>query len=237
MADIQSPLSARLNSLWKGPDFLTFFGKYAKRPPLKLKKGATVFYQGDQPDKIYFIKKGYVKMFRVSESGRDSIIYLYGPGSLLGVRALTSKDEALRHDAEALTDAEIVTITRKDYLEILSQHPEYIVDLLHVFIGRLNYTERKLEGFVLTDTLSRVSNFLADCGNRFGVKKGKDIILPLPLTHQRIADFVGAFRETVTIAINKLEDEKIITVEKGVVTIHNMKKLEKKTQIHDNLED
>lgn len=230
-----TPLSNRLNKLWEKPDFVAFFEKYSKRKPLKIKKGGNIFYEGDQPDKIYFVKKGYVKMFRVAESGRDSIIYLYGPGSILGVRALTSQDEALKHDAQALTEAEIITISREEYLKILEEHPEYIIDLLHVFIGRLNYTERKLEGFVLTDATARVSSFLTDCAHRFGEKKGKDITLPLPLTHQRIAEFVGAFRETVTIAINKLETEKLITVDKGLVTIHDLKKLDNKTQIHDNL--
>ena len=230
-----SPLSIRLHKLWEKPDFSTFFEKYAKRKPLKIKRGGNIFYEGDQPYKIFYIKKGFVKMSRVAESGRDSIIYLYGPGSLLGVRALTSQDEALKHDAEALTDTEIVTIPREEYLKLLEAHPEYIIDLLHVFIGRLNYTEHKLEGFVLTDTHARIASFLSDCAHRFGEKKGKDIILPLSLTHQKIADFVGAFRETATIAINKLEKEKVITVAKGVVSIHDLKRLEKMSSIHDNL--
>ena len=235
MSQNTSALSSRLNNLWKKPDFASFFEKYAKRKPIKIKKGGNIFYEGDQPNKIYFVKKGFVKMFRVAASGRDSIIYLYGPGSLLGVRALTSQDEALKHDAQALTEAEILTITREDYLKILEDNPEYLVDLLHVFIGRLNYTERKLEGFVLSDTSARIASFMTDCAHRFGEKKGKDIVLPLPLTHQTIADFVGSFRETVTIAINKLEAEKLITVSKGTVTIHDIKKLDNRTQIHDNL--
>ena len=106
---------------------------------------------------------------------------------------------------------------------------------MHVFIQRLNNAERKLEGFVLTDAESRIANFLYDCANRFGEKKGKSVVLPLPLTHQTIADFVGAFRETVTIALKKLEKENIAIVEKGVVTIYDLKKLKKISLIHDNL--
>ncbi len=230
-----TPLSNRLQNIWEKPDFLAFFEKYSTRKPLKVKKGGNVFYEGDQPNKIYCIKSGFVKMFRVGESGRDSIIYLYGPGNMMGIRALTSKDEALKHDAEAITDSVIITISKDEYVKILEEHPEFLIDLMHVFIGRLNYTERKLEGFVLTDTTARVASFLLDCTIRFGEKRGKDIILPVPLTHQLIADFVGAFRETVTIAINKLEVEKLIIVEKGHVTIHNLQKLEEKTEINDNL--
>lgn len=235
MAEETTHLSARLHALWQGPDFFSFFEKYAKRPARKYKKGATIFYEGDFSDKVYFIKSGFVKLYRASDSGRDAVIYLYGPGSILGLRALTAKDGILRHSADTLTECEINSIGREDYLEILTKNPSYIVDLMHMFIQRLNNAERKLEGFILTDTAARIANFLTDVAKRFGEKKGKDIILPLPLTHQRIADFVGAFRETATIAINKLENEKILTVAKGVVIIHNLKKLEKETQINDNL--
>ncbi|MBI2190150.1 MAG: Crp/Fnr family transcriptional regulator, partial [Candidatus Levybacteria bacterium] len=150
-------LKTRLEKIWQQPDFTSFFQKYAKRPPLNIKKGNIIFYQGDQPDRIYFVKEGFVKLYRMSEEGKDTVIYLYGPGSILGVRALTSQDERLRHNAEAITDSEIITMSRKEYLDLVLEHPEYLVDLLHVFIERLNYTERKLEGFILTDATARVA--------------------------------------------------------------------------------
>lgn len=219
MQDPEQKLKERLEKIWKAPDFTSFFQKYAKRPPLNIKKGNIIFYQGDQPDRIYFIKEGFVKLYRMSEEGRDSVIYLYGPGSILGVRALTSQDERLRHSAEAITDVKIITMSRREYLDLAFKHPEFLLDLLHVFIERLNYTERKLEGFILTDATARVANFLADCAKRFGP------VLPLPLTHQLIADFVGSFRETVTVALNRLQKEKILKIDRGKITILNLKKL------------
>lgn len=224
-------LKTRLEKIWQQPDFTSFFQKYAKRPPLNIKKGNIIFYQGDQPDRIYFVKEGFVKLYRMSEEGRDSIIYLYGPGSILGVRALTSEDERLRHNAEAITDSEIITMSRKEYLDLVLEHPEYLVDLLHVFIERLNYTERKLEGFILTDATARVANFLSDCARRFGIRRNNHIAIPLPLTHQRIAEFVGSFRETATVALNRLQKEKIVKVERGKITILDLKKLNEQALI------
>mgnify|MGYP003395109956 FL=1 len=50
------PLQKRLDNLWQSPDFYSFFEKYAKRPPIKVKKNTVIFFEGDQPDKIYFVK-------------------------------------------------------------------------------------------------------------------------------------------------------------------------------------
>ncbi len=222
----KTDLTTRLQNIWKSPDFLTFLAKFKDRPTLQIKKNNVVFYEGDEPGKLYFIKKGFIKMYRMSPEGRSTVIYLSGPGSLLGVRALTFPDKRLKHTAETLTDVEIVTIPEKDYLMALTESPEHIIDLLHVFIDRLNHTERKLEGFILTDTTARVASFLADTADRFGEQKKDSVIIPLTLTHQTIAEFVGAFRETVTVAMQRLKKEKILEDERGKIKIINLKKLQ-----------
>lgn len=219
-------LKNRLSRIWQEPDFVSFFETYSKRPAIHVKKGNTFFYEGDEPDKLYFIKEGYVKLYHSSRGGRDTIVYLYGPGTILGVRALTSQDRSLKHNAEAITDVKIISLPRSDYLDILEREPQYLIDLLHVFIDRLNHTERRLEGFILADSTARVADFLAECGHRFGVKKNGLITLPIPLTHQRIAEFVGAFRETVTLSLKKLVKEGIVAVRRGNITIKNLHKLE-----------
>lgn len=216
--DGNKQLADRLTNIWDPPNFTAFFKKYATRAPLLIKKGNNIFYEGDQPDRIYFIKEGYVKLSHLSEEGKDTIIYLYGPGSVLGVRALTSRDQRLKHSAEVLTDVKIVTLPRQEYFRILTEHPEYLLDLLHIFIDRLNYTERKLEGFITTDTIARVASFLTECVRRFSA-------LSLPLTHQRIAEFTGSARETVTVALHGLEKEGVLRMQRGKIVILNQKKL------------
>lgn len=223
---MNTTLTKRLEKIWEEPDFLLFFQKYSTRPLLKVKKGSLIFYEGDRPGKIYFIKSGFVKLFHSSESGKDAIIYLYGPGSILGLRALTSEDQLLKHSAEALTDTTVLTLSREDYMKALSENPEYMVDLLHSFIERLNYTEGKLSGFILTDVTARVANFLLNVASRFGEKSKEGIVIPVPLTHQRIAEFVGSFRETVTGSLSKLENANCISSSGKTITVTKMKVLE-----------
>ncbi len=198
---------------------------------MSIKAGRTVFFEEDEPRKLYFIKKGFIKLFRTSPEGRSTVVYLYGPGSILALRALTSHDKKLKHTAEAMTNVEIITIPEGSYFDTISENPEYIIDLLHAFIERLNFTERKLEGFILTDATARTANFLFDVTERFGVKREKGIEIPLPLTHQTIAEFVGAFRETVTVAMNRLRKEGILDDKRGKITVLSLKKLKQQALI------
>lgn len=219
-------LRNRIEKIWERANFATFFQNVLQKPVQNIKRGEILFSEGDQLEMIYFIKSGFVKLYRLSEKGKESTIYLFGPGHLLGIRALLSEDKCAKHNAEAMTDVQIIPVLRGQFFQALCNHSEYLVDLVHIVIDRLNYTERKLEGFILTDATARVANFLNDCALRFGEKKNGHITLPFPMTHQRIAEFVGSFRETVTLALHKLEKEHVLVVEKGKVTIVDPEKLQ-----------
>lgn len=227
-----SKLQQRLDAVWDKPDFNSFFKELVKRPIRKIKKGDTLFYQGDETNKLTYIKSGYVKLFQTAEDGHEPVVYLYGPHTILGLRALTPKDHTYWHSSEALTDCEIISVPVEEYKAILVSHPEYIVDLLYLFIQRLNYTERRLYGFVAAETTTRVASFLYDCALRFGEKEGSEILIPIPLTHQVISEFVGSARESVTISLNKLEKEGVIAHTRGSVTILNLSKLQKQAGIN-----
>lgn len=220
-------LQNRLDNIWEEPSFESFFATYVKRAPLKIKKGNTLFYQGEETNKITYIKRGFVKLFQTAEDGHEPVAYLYGSKSILGLRSLTSKDHTYWHSAEALTDIEVINISAEEYKKALVLHPEYIIDLLYSFIQRLNYTERRLYGFVTAETTTRVAAFLYDCMFRFGEKKNGTVLIPIPLTHQLISEFVGSARESVTISLNKIVKENIITHSRGNITVLSAAKLKK----------
>lgn len=218
-------LRSRLERIWEHANFYSVFKSITKRPPHTIKKGTILFNFQDPLERLYYIIEGFVKLYQLSEEGKDTTVYLLGPKNIIGVRALTSKDKLAKHNAEALTDVTVLTISHKEYIESMVDNPEYIVDLLHVFIERLNYTERKLETFIYADTTARVANFLTDCAHRFGIRKKTYIELPVEFTHQRVAEFVGSFRETVTLALHYLEKTGTIEATRGKITIKDLKQL------------
>lgn len=221
--------------MWKPPEFSSIFETYAKRPAHLVRKRTVLFNQGDPLLNLYFIKEGFVKLYQLSEEGRETVIYLCCPGDLLGVRALTSEERCARHFGETITDAKISTLTFDEFNNAVNDHPEFLIDIMHVFINRLNHAESRLNGFIATDVQTRVANFLHDCALRFGEKDSEGISLPLPLTHQRISEFVGSFRETVTHVIKKMEDENILIINRGKIRILDSKKLYKLANPHKEL--
>lgn len=225
MSSYDGDLRKRLERIWERPDLFAFFEKYAKRPPRHIKKGTVLFNPGDPLQGVYFIKEGFIKLYEVSEEGRETIIYLTGPGNMLSLRALIAKEKTAHQYTEAITDVTLYTLTWQELSTVLLEHPEHVIDLIHVLIDRLNHAERRVEGFIAGDVTSRVAHFLYDAAMRFGKKKDHAIIFPVDLTHQRIADFAGAYRETVTLSLNRLQKEGLIKLSRGRITILKLEKL------------
>lgn len=218
-------LEDRLNRVWDPADFTSLFSEPNSPPIQFVKKGTILFNTGDPLGRLYLIKEGYIKIYRLSEEGRETTSYLLGPGQLLGIRTLLSQDDRTMHTAEAITNLKVQTISRKECFERIISDPEILIELLQAFRDRLALTEKKFESFIYASTTPRVAIFLADCAEKFGVKKGSEIEIELELTHQRIAEFVGAFRETVTLSLHRLEEEKIIRVHRGKITVLDLPKL------------
>ena len=229
MSDNKELLQERLGKIWEPPGLLEFFRTYTKKPPRKIKKGTVLFNPGDPLQGVYFIEEGFVKLYEMSEDGKETIIYLTGPGNLLSLRAIISKEQTAHQYTEAITDVTLYTMTMPELHAVLLEHPEHFVDMIHVLIDRLNHAERRVEGFIAGDVTSRVANFLYDAAIRFGQKKGDVISFPVALTHQRIAEFVGSYRETVTISLHRLEKEKLIKLSRGKIAILNLEKLRERS--------
>lgn len=57
-------LRKRLAQIWQAPNFPEFFEKVSNNPPRLVKKG-TVLFNDDEPlNKLYFIKEGFIKLYR-----------------------------------------------------------------------------------------------------------------------------------------------------------------------------
>lgn len=226
----QQSLTERLNRVWDPADFTSLFSS-PKTPPVQfVKKKTILFNTGDPLGRLYLLREGYIKIYRLSEEGRETTSYLLGPGQLLGIRTLLTKEDRTMHTAEAITNLKVQTISRKECFERIVNDPEILIELLQAFRDRLALTEKKYESFIYASTTPRVAIFLSDCAEKFGIKKQNGILIELELTHQRIAEFVGAFRETVTLAIHRLEDEGIIHVQRRTVTVLNLERLNNYTR-------
>lgn len=177
-----------------------------------LKKKELIYLPGDRSDKVYLLKEGRVKVSRLSEDGKEMTMVILEPGEIFGESALYSDDETRSTMAEALDDALVCTVYRRDFEEMLKNQPELSLKLTKEVGKRRREIESRLEDMVFRSVPARLAHLLLNLADKYGKEKKEGILLDIPLTHMEIANLIGSTRETTTTELNNFKREGLITV-------------------------
>jgi len=168
--------------------------------------GSTVFFEGDDAHEAVVILDGLVKVLVVSPHGRELILDVLGPSSLLG--ELASLDGGKRSaTAQALTELEVLSVGSEAFIRCLLQHPTDLLNLTVLIAGRLRASDRRQLEFGTGDALARLCARLQDVAARFG-EEGEDCLVTIesPLSQAELASWSGLSREAVVKSLRTLRE-------------------------------
>jgi CRP/FNR family cyclic AMP-dependent transcriptional regulator len=192
---------------------IRFFEKTASRK--KFPRNTILFSKGDKSDSLYILCSGKAKAIARDEQGKEIVLGLIGPGEYFGEMAALDGEP---RSATIVTKepSEILIISKEDFQDSLSSNPDLIFSLVRVLLERFRKADEKIESLALMNVYGRVADFLMQIAEP---KEGEWVIREA-LTHQEIADMVGASRETVSRTIKELQDAGYISIKKRQITIH-----------------
>jgi CRP-like cAMP-binding protein len=121
---------------------------------------------------LYLLKRGYVRLYRVSPEGRQLTVSLLGPGNVFG--ELEGLSTGTRHSfAEAVTDVVVCTLRDADLERLMRTYPEVAVRMVRVLSTRLRELEDLLERLALASVRTRLLHLLVKLAERFGAPDGR----------------------------------------------------------------
>nr|WP_199329244.1 global nitrogen regulator NtcA [Coleofasciculus sp. FACHB-1120] len=192
-------------------------------PPVveTFERGKTIFFPGDPAERVYFLLKGAVKLSRVYEAGEEITVALLRENSVFGVLSLITGHRSDRfYHAVAFTPVELLSAPI-DQVEQSLKDPELSMLMLRGLSSRILQTEMMIETLAHRDMGSRLVSFLLILCRDFGVPSANGITIDLKLSHQAIAEAIGSTRVTVTRLLGDLREEKMISIHKKKITVHN----------------
>ena len=120
------------------------------------------------------------------------------------------------------------------YKESLERKLEEDSELALEFMKWLNIQHRKaqtkIRDLVLNGKKGALYSTLIRLANSYGVGTDEGVKINISLTNQELANFCGTSREVVNRLLSDLRKQNIISVEKGIISIHDMEYL--KTEIN-----
>ena len=157
----------------------------------RVPKGAIVCHDGDTRDTFHVVRSGLLSMALATDDGRSVLIGEVGPGDCFGE---TIVDGGSR-EAPVLTLApsEIVCLTRREFVELLSEDADFNKFILRKLAGRLRTLKALTHQLALMETDERIRALLDEAAQAEGALR----VVEPPPTQQAIADRVGASRSMV----------------------------------------
>ncbi len=188
-------------------------------------KGEVLFTEGGSCERVFFVKSGKVKIFRMSEAGREQVLETLDEGDTCACNPGELKWHC-SSSAEAVTPSTVWFLARENYVKLVQSNTKVARTLNKLFAERLQCFSSLIEEVSLKDSKKRLVKFLLDMMNQSSSKKSLD----LPYTREELAKRLGIVRETVARQLHDLKRRKLISIEPQKVTILDPKGLEKLLQ-------
>src|SRR5690625_4890814 len=162
------------------------------------KKGELLYTPNDISDTLYIVNSGFVRVYHLTETGKEQLIRFLKPGDFTGELSLFSSGT---HDAyaEAVKETTVCMVQRKDLQNLLDKYPAISYKIMEEFSDRLKQSEKQTTIVATEKVETRLAVFLAEL-----LEPGNSEII-LPMTKKDLASYLGTTPETISRKLTSLE--------------------------------
>lgn len=168
-------------------------------------KGEIIYRAKEPSDSLYIVNQGKIRIYRLSDSGKEQLVRILHSGEFTGELALFNESIHEAY-AEAMHETQLCVIKRHDLRELLLKYPSISLKILSEFSNRLEQSEMQTTRFATEKVETRIALFLAECLD----KKERSNEFVLPMSKKDLASYLGTTPETISRKLSELEDTGLI---------------------------
>ena len=185
------------------------------------KKGEAI-HDGDDCTGAIFVKKGCVRVYILSDEGKEVTLYRLFEGDVC-LLAASCVVQAITFDVcvEATEDSECYILNPSAFQEVADRNDEMKIYALELTVERFSDVMWAIQQILFMSLDRRVALFLYEEMNA----RGGDTV---KLTHEQIAKYISSAREAVSRMLKYFEAEGIVELSRSGVKVIDRKKLKAK---------
>src|ERR1700687_4931674 len=182
-------------------------------------RGAAIYPQGTHRGLVFIVLSGEVSLSVVLPNGQRILCALNQPGAIFGF-PIVETERPRWSAAEAFTAATVALVPRREFERVISALPPAVVmRFFNKVLERQARFAMRLVHCVALDFRGRLALTLSDLATTFGVAARTGVRVDLPITHENLAEMVGASRERISKAMAALRADTLITYTRQSVTV------------------
>lgn len=179
-------------------------------------RGQSVFFEGDQGNGFYMVGSGKVKIFKLSLSGKEQILHIFGPGEPFG-EVPVFHGKPFPASAETLVESELIFFPRTAFVELLVNKPSIAMNMLAVLSMRLRRFTTQIENLSLKEVPERLAGYLLYLSE----EQGDTSTVTLQISKGQLASILGTIPETLSRIFAKMSEDKLIRVKGREIELLN----------------
>ncbi|HEY8747815.1 MAG TPA: Crp/Fnr family transcriptional regulator [Tepidisphaeraceae bacterium] len=181
--------------------------------------GAQVIYQPkDAAIDAYYLESGQVRVYQIGANGVLRLAGILGPGAWFGIGAL-ARQSNYGSRAEVVSPSVVWAIAGDRLLKRIADQTAMAADLITQLASRLRSAHEAAALLMFEDTNQRLVRTLIEFSQTSAAVPHEEGVL-LHITHQQLAQAVGAARETVSLALTQLRQQHLLRTGRNRLTFN-----------------
>lgn len=180
----------------------------------EFKNREEIYQEGDAAHHLYFIQEGNVKVFRVTESGKEMVTGMFGKGDFIGQLSLLNSDGTYLDTAIALEYAKVMSIPKEDFTKLVYQDREVSNKFLDIISNNMVHLQEQLVDVAYSSVKQRTARVLLELHEKGFIKDEDKQWEGVEILREDLAGMIGTAKETTIRAITDFREQGLVGVGK-----------------------
>ncbi|MDZ4844508.1 MAG: Crp/Fnr family transcriptional regulator [Chitinophagales bacterium] len=194
------------------------------------KKGQALFHEGSNPQGLFCINSGKVKIYRHASDGKEQIVRLAKPGDFVGYCSLLA-GKTYPVSAEALEDAIVCMVPRSSISHLLKDNNHFTEGMVKLLCKTVEGSVSKMTDLAYKPVRGRMAEALLFLHSFYKDEQNPKGIITI--TREDLASFVGTVKETVIRKLNEFRKEGFIETHRSDIEVKNVNGLIQTSRLYD----
>jgi CRP/FNR family cyclic AMP-dependent transcriptional regulator len=166
----------------------------------KYEAASVVFSQGDPALSVLYVQHGGVRLSVISETGKEAVVALLGPGDFFGEGCLAGQPLRMA-TATAIAETTVLVVEKRRMLQLLHEQSGFSDRFITHMLARNIRIEEDLVDQLFNSSEKRLARTLLLLA-RYGKQDKPQRVLP-KVSQEVLAEMVGTTRSRVNFFMNK----------------------------------
>lgn len=187
---------------------------------VRLKKGESLYRQGEPLTAVYGIKFGTLKTEYALQDGREQITGFHLPGEMLGLDGIG--ENHYQSNAIALEDSEACVVRFSDFENLARQIPSLQHQFHRILSRELTQDQRHMLSLGSLRAEERLASFLLNLSDRLSARGYSPIEFHLRMSREEIGSYLGIQLETVSRLFSRFTESGLIQIKQRHIKLIDM---------------